>query len=217
MKRPIEKQFHFDDWRTYSEFNRSQKAIDFWESLEGMLIRIDQPISVGRNYSSSGSPVFWVVSGTTTPPPPLTPYGTLPLEGDGETYDDFGSEKIFIKGSSSNTLKVKPGDILKPIEGIVTYWLSYYVVEPVTKLEVKERSVNVVRPAKVQREDELAVGSYNVENLDALDARERFDELAGHVVDYMKAPDIVSLTEFQDDDGTQISSICPFSRKMTLI
>ncbi|KAJ3027797.1 hypothetical protein HK097_006088 [Rhizophlyctis rosea] len=201
MKRPVERQFLFDDWKTYSDFNRNQKAIDFWESLEGMYVRIDQPISIGRNYSSSGSPVFWVVSGTTTPPPPLTPYGTLPLEGDGEIYDDFGAEKIFIKGTTANNLKVKPGDVLEPVEGIVTYWRSYYVIEPITKLAIKEASNNVVNPAKKQGKDDLAVGSYNVENLDFLDAQERFDELAAHVVNYMRSPDIVSLTEFQDDNG----------------
>ncbi|KAJ3026979.1 hypothetical protein HDV00_011473 [Rhizophlyctis rosea] len=204
MKRPIAKQWEFDDWKTYSEFDRDVKGMDFWESLEGMLVRIEKPISTGRDYTSSGRPVFWVVSNATNPLPNLGKYGTLNLEGDGETYDDFGPEKVFIlgtSGTSGNSAKVKPGDELETIDGVVTYWRGYYGIEPVTKLAVKTASNNVVPPAKVQGESELAVGSYNVENLDALDPPTRFTQLANHIVNYMSSPDIIALTEFQDDNG----------------
>ncbi|MEW1691111.1 endonuclease/exonuclease/phosphatase family protein [Streptomyces sp. NPDC091265] len=52
-----------------------------------------------------------------------------------------------------------------------------------------------------QRGGELAVATYNVENLDALDAQDKFDTLAKGVAVNLSAPDIVSLEEIQDDNG----------------
>ena len=53
---------------------------------------------------------------------------------------------------------------------------------------------------KKQR-DELAVASYNVENLDGLDPQARYDRVASQIVGNLRAPDILSLEEIQDNDG----------------
>ncbi|MEV7235727.1 endonuclease/exonuclease/phosphatase family protein [Streptomyces sp. NPDC051020] len=52
-----------------------------------------------------------------------------------------------------------------------------------------------------QRDKELAVATYNVENLDALDKQAKFDTLAAGVAVNLSSPDIVSLEEIQDDNG----------------
>ncbi|MEW2488978.1 lamin tail domain-containing protein [Streptomyces sp. NPDC048411] len=52
-----------------------------------------------------------------------------------------------------------------------------------------------------QRDKELAVATYNVENLDALDEQAKFDTLAAGVAVNLSSPDIVSLEEIQDDNG----------------
>ncbi len=52
-----------------------------------------------------------------------------------------------------------------------------------------------------QKKDELAVATYNVENLDALDTQEKFDRLAEGVAVNLNSPDIVALEEIQDDNG----------------
>ncbi|MCX4762501.1 lamin tail domain-containing protein [Streptomyces sp. NBC_01275] len=52
-----------------------------------------------------------------------------------------------------------------------------------------------------QKSDELAVATYNVENLDALDSQEKFDRLAEGVAVNLSSPDIVALEEIQDDNG----------------
>ncbi|MFJ1824124.1 endonuclease/exonuclease/phosphatase family protein, partial [Streptomyces sp. NPDC088178] len=54
-----------------------------------------------------------------------------------------------------------------------------------------------------QRSGELAVATYNVENLDPTDPQEKFDALAAAVVDNLASPDIVALEEIQDDDGAK--------------
>jgi predicted extracellular nuclease len=52
-----------------------------------------------------------------------------------------------------------------------------------------------------QKSAELAVATYNVENLDALDDQTKFDRLAEGVAVNLNSPDIVALEEIQDDNG----------------
>ncbi|GAA3069275.1 hypothetical protein GCM10020000_62180 [Streptomyces olivoverticillatus] len=52
-----------------------------------------------------------------------------------------------------------------------------------------------------QKNDELAVATYNLENLSPKAPQAKFDRLAGALVHNLAAPDIVALEEVQDDDG----------------
>lgn len=54
-----------------------------------------------------------------------------------------------------------------------------------------------------QRGGELAVATYNVENLDPGDPQEKFDALAAAVVHNLASPDIVALEEIQDNNGAK--------------
>ncbi len=56
---------------------------------------------------------------------------------------------------------------------------------------------------KPQAEKELAVATYNVENLDPSDPQEKFDNLAKAVVENLATPDILALEEIQDDNGAK--------------
>jgi uncharacterized protein len=52
-----------------------------------------------------------------------------------------------------------------------------------------------------KKSDELAIAGYNVENLDGLDPQDRYDRVAGQIVNNLRSPDILSLEEIQDNDG----------------
>ena len=54
-----------------------------------------------------------------------------------------------------------------------------------------------------QRTGELAVATYNVENLDPSDPQSKFDALAQGVVTNLASPDIVALEEIQDNNGAK--------------
>ncbi|MFJ3901814.1 endonuclease/exonuclease/phosphatase family protein [Streptomyces sp. NPDC090025] len=54
-----------------------------------------------------------------------------------------------------------------------------------------------------QHRGELAVATYNVENLDPSDPQEKFDALAKAVVENLASPDVVALEEIQDDNGAK--------------
>ncbi|MBH1936402.1 endonuclease/exonuclease/phosphatase family protein [Streptomyces sp. AV19] len=53
-----------------------------------------------------------------------------------------------------------------------------------------------------QRSGELAVATYNVENLSPKTPQEKFDRLASALVTNLASPDVVALEEVQDDNGT---------------
>ncbi|WP_052851697.1 endonuclease/exonuclease/phosphatase family protein [Streptomyces avicenniae] len=52
-----------------------------------------------------------------------------------------------------------------------------------------------------QRADELAVATYNVENLNPGDPATKYERLAAAVADNLASPDILALEEIQDDSG----------------
>ncbi|MCP3756722.1 endonuclease/exonuclease/phosphatase family protein [Streptomyces sp. TBY4] len=56
---------------------------------------------------------------------------------------------------------------------------------------------------RAQASNELAVATYNVENLDPTDPQEKFDNLAKAVVENLASPDILALEEIQDDNGAK--------------
>jgi hypothetical protein len=54
---------------------------------------------------------------------------------------------------------------------------------------------------RTQRDSELAVATYNVENLDPADPDGKFARLAEGIVTNLRSPDIVALEEIQDNNG----------------
>jgi endonuclease/exonuclease/phosphatase family metal-dependent hydrolase len=51
--------------------------------------------------------------------------------------------------------------------------------------------------------NELAVATFNVENLDPSDGAAKFDRLAGLIVNNLKSPDVIAVEEVQDSNGAK--------------
>jgi predicted extracellular nuclease len=60
---------------------------------------------------------------------------------------------------------------------------------------------------KRQSRNELAVSTFNVENLAPADPQIKFDRLAGQVVNNLKSPDILALEEIQDNSGATADGV----------
>jgi predicted extracellular nuclease len=56
--------------------------------------------------------------------------------------------------------------------------------------------------ANTTRDQELAVATFNVENLTVGNPQEKFDELASMIVDNLRSPDLIAIEEVQDDSGS---------------
>ena len=87
-----------------------------------------------------------------------------------------------------------------PVRAVVDYSFGNFKFLAVNDPRLADGGLRPERTRKRDR-DELAVASYNVENLDGVDEQERFDRVADQIVGNLRSPDILSLEEIQDNDG----------------
>jgi predicted extracellular nuclease len=99
-----------------------------------------------------------------------------------------------------------------PVRAVVDYNFSNFKFLVVNRPGLADGKLKPEVTRKTKK-DELAVASYNVENLDGLDPQERYDRVADQIVGNLRSPDILSLEEIQDNDGA--ASPAPTSADVT--
>ncbi|MFH0244896.1 endonuclease/exonuclease/phosphatase family protein [Streptomyces sp. HK10] len=171
-------------------------ALDLYESLEGMDVQVRDARVTGP---STRYAELWVT---------VRPEQNPSARG-GTVYGGYGEQNSGrLKIESLTPLSQEPfptadtGDVLA---GATTGPLDYeqyggYLVAARELGEVEDRGPERER-TRAQRRGELAVATYNVENLHPGNGQEKFDRLARGVVDSLASPDIVALEEIQDDNG----------------
>ncbi|NNN35412.1 hypothetical protein HLK59_34595 [Streptomyces sp. S3(2020)] len=169
-------------------------ALDFYESLEGMRTAFSDARVTG---ATTAYDELWV---TVKPDENPTKRGGTLYSG----YDqqNTGRVKVLSLDSSVAFPTANVGDVLS---GTTTGPLDYssyggYNVQA-TQLGTLASGSLKQEVTRRQKGGELAVATYNVENLDALDDQEKFDRLATGVAVNLNSPDIVALEEIQDDNG----------------
>src|SRR5215208_291995 len=179
-------------------FDPEQDGIDWHESLEGMLVSIEDPDVVGPTTSNEELAVLASGFGS-----PRTERGGILMRA-----GDFNPERIILDDAillSRQPQGVMPlanvGDTLDgPVEAVVDYSFGNpkYLVT-----EVPIVNDNGLQPevTDAPRANQLAMASMNVENLDSLESQEKFDRLAAIVVHNLRSPDILAVEEMQDNDG----------------
>ncbi|GAA3369939.1 endonuclease/exonuclease/phosphatase family protein [Streptomyces sannanensis] len=173
-------------------------ALDRYESLEGMNVRVDDARVVGATDPFSE---LWV---TVKPREHAnrrggTVYGS---------YDSQNTGRIQIQQLTPISQQPFPranvGDLLS---GTTEGPLDFNQFGGYT---LTARTVGTVVDGGLEREvargkhrGELAIATYNVENLDPTDPQTKFDALAAAVVENLSSPDIVALEEIQDNNGAK--------------
>ncbi|TPG39482.1 hypothetical protein EAH79_12130 [Sphingomonas koreensis] len=178
-------------------FDPQHDGIDFYESLEGMRVTVDSP-EVIENTNSYGE--TYVVASNGDGATGLSERGGLTLS-DG----DANPERIKIAGDTSLTSGFDPhyteGDHLSSITGIMNYEYDNYDVLVTAPVSVTQPSTQARETTTLQGDaDHLSMATYNLENLDASD--QKYDVLAHDMIYSLQAPDIISVQEVQDDNGT---------------
>ncbi|OYW15311.1 MAG: hypothetical protein B7Y82_03095 [Sphingomonadales bacterium 32-65-25] len=182
----------------FGTYDPDQDGIDFWESLEGMLITIDAPIAIS-NTNSFGE-TYVVASGGAG--------STGQSAGGGLTLaaDDFNPERIQLDNDNglfagfNNQFTI--GDRLSSVTGVVSYSFQAFEVL-VTQAVTTTTDVTATKEVTTLAEaaDKLSVASYNVANLSANDSPAKIASLASDIVTSLKSPDIIGVQEIQDADG----------------
>ncbi|KAI5857843.1 Endonuclease/exonuclease/phosphatase [Tricharina praecox] len=184
---------------TNATLTPTKYGLDFWESLVGSYVQITAPVALGTNsnYGDVWVRGDWKVTG-------LNKAGGLTITTDSST-SDANPEAILIGDplDGTNNVDVKLGDVLGPIEGVVTYAFGFYRILPKTAITVTSASSGVVPPTTLVSKGSckgITIGQYNVENLTPKSSH--LPALAAHIVDYLKTPDLLFVQEVQDNDGT---------------
>ncbi|MFE1557412.1 endonuclease/exonuclease/phosphatase family protein [Streptomyces sp. NPDC058734] len=176
----------------------SRYALDFYESLEGMNVRIGTSRVVG---ATDAHGELWVT---------VKGWENAAKRG-GTVYGSYESQNTGrLQVQQLAPLAQQPfpvanvGDKLTgTTEGPLDFnQFGGYTLVARTLGTVKAGTL-APEKTKAQSPGELAVATYNVENLDPTDPQEKFDNLAKAVVTNLASPDIVALEEIQDDNGAK--------------
>jgi uncharacterized protein len=179
-------------------FDPATDGIDFYESLEGMRVQVNQALAVG----------------------PRNGFGEIPVVGDRSADagvdsvrggilvrpEDFNPERIILDDTLLATPVVNVRDsFTTPVVGVMDYSFGSFklnITAPLARVDGGLQRETTRAP----RDQELVVGTYNVENLDPGDGG-AFARHAGLIVDNLRAPDLLAIEEIQDSDGATNSSV----------
>ena len=182
--------------------------MDFFESLEGMLVQINnaRAISTRNRYNE-----VFVVADNGQDAGIFSDEGCLILR-----EDDPNPERILLDDAFILMPAVYVGAIFsQPIVGVVDYDFGNYRVQPLSKPVLSQNEALSPAPAQgTQQEWQLAIATYNLENFNSLLDLERSRQIAEEIVDYLKAPDILVLQEVMDDDGSLDSQVVSAQRNI---
>ncbi|MFJ7180695.1 endonuclease/exonuclease/phosphatase family protein [Streptomyces massasporeus] len=172
----------------------SKYALDHYEALEGMSVQVTDTRVVG---ATDPYTELWV---TVKPHENRNRHGGT-VYG---SYDDQNSGRLQIQslGATAEFPKANVGDTLTgttagPLD--FNQFGGYTLVA--SELGTLKSAGLERETTRKQRSSELAVATYNVENLDPTD--DTFAAHASAIVHHLKSPDIVSLEEIQDNNGAK--------------
>lgn len=201
-------------------YEPTEDGIDFYESLEGMRVTINQPLAVAG--TTRFGEIFTVVNNGANATS-ISDRGTINIDP-----NDFNPERVQIDSDSftpGGIPDVDTGAELDNVTGVVSYSFGNFEVLATEAVTVSDQSsltpeVSNIAPA----EDQLTVASYNVLNLDPNDgdgdtdiADGRFEAIANDIVNNLNTPDIIGLQEIQDNDGSTNSSITAADETLGLL
>jgi predicted extracellular nuclease len=184
---------------TSGVFDPNSDGIDFYESLEGMLVQINSAVVVGPNSSSK----FVVLGDNGANATTRTTRGGIVIQP-----GDYNPERIIIDKMGTATTSVKVSDYFTaPLVGVMDYDECNFNV-------LLTQSATATQPTLTQETtaaptaNELAVATFNLKNLHPGDTQSKFTNLAIEIVINLQAPDLIAVEEIQDNNGAASGSSC---------
>ncbi|QFZ20503.1 endonuclease/exonuclease/phosphatase family protein [Saccharothrix syringae] len=179
-------------------FDPDTQGLDFYESLEGMPVRVDEPVAVSPALEFSGGRRVTVVADAGADATTLSGRGALPAREHDPNPERLG----LVTGPVPDAIPagIDVGDRLSPVCGVLDY--RYGAYEIVATCSSTRHPAGLVREtARPTGADELAIATFNVENLSAVSPAEKVAEIARTITTHLASPAVVVVEEVQDDDG----------------
>ncbi len=206
-----------------SNFDAVNDGMDFYESLEGMLVTVNDPMAVaGTNQFGEIYTVADAGAGATG----LSDRNTIVIDEaatgglnvtNSGPDSDFNPERIQFDADPTITGAALPsvnaGAILNDVTGVLDYDFGNFQIIPTAPVTVQTASTLAKEVTSITGDsDTLTVASYNVLNLDINEspsetqadqdiANGRFAAIAQQIVANLGSPDIIGLQEVQDNSG----------------
>ncbi|MFF7728080.1 endonuclease/exonuclease/phosphatase family protein [Streptomyces sp. NPDC008001] len=184
-------------------------ALDRFESLEGMRVSVQDAPVVG---ATSPHKELWV---TAEPKHNRTGRGGT-LYG---AYRDPNAGRVKVASLIPYAEHAFPvADVGDELTGTTAGPLDYdnfggYTLQATQLGKLAGKGLKRETTRK-QRGDELAVATYNVENLSPRTPQAKFDRLASGLVTNLASPDIVAVEEVQDNDGVTDDGVVDADRTL---
>jgi predicted extracellular nuclease len=184
--------------------NRS--ALDFWESREGMRVQVDDAHVVGPS-NNFGEQFI-----TTKPTQASTYRGGTEILAE----NAIPSGRVEVVPANGAKPGVSVGDVFTGATvGPVDYsQFGGYLIAATTLGSVQHNNLPPV-VATAQSSNQLAVATYNVENLAPGDSASKYQRLAEGVVTNLSKPDVVALEEVQDNTGATDDGVVAADQTLT--
>ncbi|GAB4195800.1 MAG: hypothetical protein OHK0022_12820 [Roseiflexaceae bacterium] len=176
-------------------FDPAEDGLDFYESLEGMRVQINNAVVVGPT-TSNGEIAVLPDNGASS--------GTRTARGGiivAEDYSDFNPERLIIDDLLvANPPAAAVGDNLGTVVGLLDYSFGNFKLLNTAALARTSGGLMRETTTLTSAADKLTIGDFNIENFSP-QAGQRITDTAQIIVNRMGAPDIVSLQEVQDNNG----------------
>jgi len=171
----------------------TDSALEFWEAHEGMRVEVDDARVTGP-----GKTQFGEIYVTTKPAQQATPRGGTYIAG----YDSVPSGRVLVAPANGTVPAANVGDVLTGATVGPVDWSTFGGYDIVaTTLGGYQDNHLTPTSATAQASDQLAIATYNVENLAPGDPASKYAALGAGVVQNLASPDIISVEEIQDNDG----------------
>ncbi|WP_287131232.1 hypothetical protein [Candidatus Cyanaurora vandensis] len=185
---------------TGGAFDPASDGVDFYESLEGMLVRVNDARVVGPTVTfGAGGPnnVEVYVLGDNG----ANATGANTRGGINIRPNDLNPERIVFNNALQTLPEVGVGTVFPgAVDGVLDYSFGKFLFYPINPLPVPVSNPPLPEVAAGSFAGELTVAAFNVENLDPGDGT-RYDQLASVIVNNLRSPDILNLEEIQDNNG----------------
>lgn len=196
-------------------YDPAEDGIDFWETLEGMRIRINNARVTAPTNNFYETYVAGDNGASATGK--TSRGGLIVTPGADRRNDDLNPELLQLDACPP---ALNTGAKLSCAEGVLDYNFGKFELRATSSLYQDIISNGLAKETTGltgQESNKLRVAGMNVENLDAADAGVRFTQVAEMIVNRLDSPDVIALQEIQDNNGATNNGVVAADQTATLL
>ena len=191
---------------TTGVFDPAFDGLDFYESMEGMLVQMNDLVATSFTFTNFGE--IFVVGDNGANATTMTPRGGIVISpGDLNPERMVIDDEWFKTGPPAMPAVNVGGTFPGAHVGILDWAFGEYRIQLRERPTVGSTGVSVRESAVAAGTDQVSIATFNVENLAGNEPVAKYNVLAGMIVNNLAAPDIVSLEEIQDNNGATNDSV----------